>query len=146
MIAMKNLKHYLLSLFLLSQLSVTTTTIKADAAVPAQNIAQFVDVFKRIKEQYVEEIDDEELFKAAIKGMVSGLDPHSAFLTNDDFSELKIGTTGKFGGLGIEITTEDGYVKVITPIDDTPAKRAGILAGDLIIKVGDEVCERHGNW
>ena len=70
--------------------------------------------------------------------MVSGLDPHSAFLTNDDFNELKIGTTGKFGGLGIEITTEDGYVKVITPIDDTPAKRAGILAGDLIVKVGDE--------
>ena len=138
MITMKNLKHYLLSLFLLSQLSVTTTTIKADAAVPAQNIAQFVDVFKRIKEQYVEEIDDEELFKAAIKGMVSGLDPHSAFLTNDDFSELKIGTTGKFGGLCIEITTEDGYVKVITPIDYTPAKRAGILAGDLIIKVGDK--------
>ena len=103
-----------------------------------QNIEQFVDVFKRIKEQYVEEIDDEQLFKAAIKGMVSGLDPHSSFLTNDDFNELKIGTTGKFGGLGIEITTEDGYVKVITPIDDTPAKRAGVLAGDLIVKVGDE--------
>ena len=134
---MKNLKHYLLVIFLLSQLS-ATTTIKADETVPAQNIAQFVDVFKRIKEQYVEEIDDEKLFKAAIKGMVSGLDPHSAFLTNDDFNELKIGTTGKFGGLGIEITTEDGYVKVITPIDDTPAERAGILAGDLIVKVGDE--------
>tara|TARA_Y100000389_G_scaffold204426_1_gene256879 strand:- start:5561 stop:6751 length:1191 start_codon:yes stop_codon:yes gene_type:complete len=137
-IAMKNLKHYLLALLLLSPLSFTVLTIEADQTVPAQNIEQFVDVFKRIKEQYVEEIDDEQLFKAAIKGMVSGLDPHSAFLTNDDFNELKIGTTGKFGGLGIEITTEDGYVKVITPIDDTPAKRAGILAGDLIVKVGDE--------
>ena len=135
---MKNLKHYLLALLLLSPLSFTVLTIEADQTVPAQNIEQFVDVFKRIKEQYVEEIDDEQLFKAAIKGMVSGLDPHSAFLTNDDFNELKIGTTGKFGGLGIEITTEDGYVKVITPIDDTPAKRAGILAGDLIVKVGDE--------
>ena len=137
-IAMKNLKHYLLALLLLSPLSFTVLTIEADQTVPAQNIEQFVDVFKRIKEQYVEEIDDEQLFKAAIKGMVSGLDPHSAFLTNDDFNELKIGTTGKFGGLGIEITTEDGYVKVITPIDDTPAQRAGILAGDLIVKVGDE--------
>ena len=135
---MKNLKHYLLALLLLSPLSFTVLTIEADQTVPAQNIEQFVDVFKRIKEQYVEEIDDEQLFKAAIKGMVSGLDPHSAFLTNDDFNELKIGTTGKFGGLGIEITTEDGYVKVITPIDDTPAERAGILAGDLIVKVGDE--------
>ena len=128
-ITMKNLKHYLLTLLLLSQLSVTST-IKADETVPAQNIEQFVDVFKRIKEQYVEEIDDEKLFKAAIKGMVSGLDPHSSFLTKDDFDELKIGTTGKFGGLGIEITTEDSYIKVITPIDDTPAQRAGVLAGD----------------
>tara|TARA_B100001564_G_scaffold303341_1_gene271460 strand:- start:1763 stop:2890 length:1128 start_codon:yes stop_codon:yes gene_type:complete len=106
--------------------------------VPAENIEQFVDVFNRIKEQYVEDVNDEILFKAAIKGMVSGLDPHSSFLSSDDFDELKIGTTGKFGGLGIEITSEDGFVKVISPIDDTPAKRAGIEAGDLIIKVGDE--------
>ena len=134
---MKNLKHLLFTMILLAQFESPIVTLEADETVPAQNIEQFVDVFKRIKEQYVEEIDDEQLFKAAIKGMVSGLDPHSAFLTDDDFNELKIGTTGKFGGLGIEITTEDGYVKVITPIDDTPAQRAGILAGDLIVKVGE---------
>ena len=134
---MKNLKQLPFIMILLAQLSLPMVTLQADETVPAQNIEQFVDVFKRIKEQYVEEIDDEELFKAAIKGMVSGLDPHSAFLTDDDFNELKIGTTGKFGGLGIEISTEDGYVKVITPIDDTPAQRAGIMSGDLIVKVGE---------
>ena len=134
---LKNLKEALFAMILVVMCSIPMTMLKADKTVPAENIEQFVDVFKRIKEQYVDKIDDEELFKAAIKGMVSGLDPHSAFLSNDDFNELKIGTTGKFGGLGIEITTEDGYVKVITPIDDTPAQRAGILAGDLIVKVGE---------
>jgi len=134
---LKNLKEALFAMILVAMCSIPMTMLKADKTVPAENIEQFVDVFKRIKEQYVDKIDDEELFKAAIKGMVSGLDPHSAFLSNDDFNELKIGTTGKFGGLGIEITTEDGYVKVITPIDDTPAQRAGILAGDLIVKVGE---------
>ena len=136
-ITMNNLKHLPFAMILLAQLSLPMVRLQADETVPAQNIEQFVDVFKRIKEQYVEEIDDEELFKAAIKGMVSDLDPHSAFLTDDDFNELKIGTTGKFGGLGIEISTEDGYVKVITPIDDTPAQRAGIMSGDLIVKVGE---------
>ncbi|MDG2159592.1 MAG: S41 family peptidase [Gammaproteobacteria bacterium] len=134
---LKNLKEALFAMILVAMCSIPMTMLKADKTVPAENIEQFVDVFKRIKEQYVDKIDDEELFKAAIKGMVSGLDPHSAFLSDDDFNELKIGTTGKFGGLGIEITTEDGYVKVITPIDDTPAQRAGILAGDLIVKVGE---------
>ena len=136
-ITMKYLKHSIFALILVALSSTPVILLKADETVPAENIEQFVDVFKRIKEQYVDKIDDEELFRSAIKGMVSGLDPHSAFLTDDDFNELKIGTTGKFGGLGIEITTEDGYVKVITPIDDTPAKRAGILAGDLIVKVGE---------
>ena len=106
--------------------------------VPADKIQQFVDIFKKIKQQYVDEVDDEQLFDYAIKGMVQGLDPHSSFLSEDDFKELKIGTTGRFGGLGIEITTEDGFVKVVSPIDDTPASRAGIKSGDLIIKVGDK--------
>tara|TARA_A100001234_G_scaffold140380_1_gene123248 strand:- start:156 stop:1283 length:1128 start_codon:yes stop_codon:yes gene_type:complete len=104
--------------------------------VPAENIEEFVEVYKRIKEQYVDVVDDEKLFDMAIQGMVSGLDPHSSFLSQDDFNELKIGTTGKFGGLGIEITTEDSFVKVISPIDDTPAQRVGIKSGDLIIDVG----------
>ena len=133
----KNIKFSLLAIILASNLSYTSLNLNASERVPAENIEQFVDVFNRIKEQYVDEVNDEILFKAAIKGMVNGLDPHSSFLTSDDFNELKIGTTGKFGGLGIEITTEDGFVKVIAPIDDTPAQRAGIEAGDMIVKVDE---------
>ena len=127
----------LYAIFLMANITLPNLNINASDRVPAENIEQFVDVFNRIKEQYVDDVEDEALFKAAIKGMVTGLDPHSSFLTSDDFNELKIGTTGKFGGLGIEITTEDGFVKVIAPIDDTPAQRAGIEAGDMIIKVDD---------
>ena len=134
----KKIKLSLIILALISQPLILHPNIDAAERVPAENIEQFVDVFNRIKEQYVDDVDDEVLFRSAIKGMVSGLDPHSSFLSTDDFDELKIGTTGKFGGLGIEITTEDGFVKVISPIDDTPAQRAGIEAGDLIIKVGNE--------
>ena len=133
----KNIKFSLLAIILASNLSYPSVDLNASERVPAENIEQFVDVFNRIKEQYVDEVNDEILFKAAIKGMVNGLDPHSSFLTSDDFNELKIGTTGKFGGLGIEITTEDGFVKVIAPIDDTPAQRAGIEAGDMIVKVDE---------
>lgn len=133
----KNIKFSLLAIILASNLSYPSLNLNASERVPAENIEQFVDVFNRIKEQYVDEVNDEILFKAAIKGMVNGLDPHSSFLTSDDFNELKIGTTGKFGGLGIEITTEDGFVKVIAPIDDTPAQRAGIEAGDMIVKVDE---------
>ena len=114
------------------------TIAHASDEVPVEDIEQFVDIFKRIKEQYVDEVDDDKLFKNAIQGMVNGLDPHSDFLSKDDFNELKIGTTGRFGGLGIEITQEDSYIKVISPIDDTPAMRAGILAGDMIIKVDEK--------
>ncbi len=120
----------------LSILLVMPTKIFGEDRVPAENIEEFVEVYKRIKEQYVDVVDDEKLFDMAIQGMVSGLDPHSSFLSQDDFNELKIGTTGKFGGLGIEITTEDSFVKVISPIDDTPAQRVGIKSGDLIIDVG----------
>ena len=131
----RKVQFSLIIIILISNIGVPNANLHSSERVPAENIEQFVDVFNRIKEQYV---DDEILFKAAIKGMVSGLDPHSSFLTSDDFDELKIGTTGKFGGLGIEITTEDSFVKVITPIDDTPAEKAGIEAGDLIIKVDDK--------
>ena len=92
---------------------------------------------KKIKDQYVDEVDDDTLFNYAIEGMVSNLDPYSDYLSKDDFSELKIGTTGRFGGIGIEITMEDGFVKIISPIDDTPAQRAGLKAGDLVIEVQD---------
>ena len=108
-----------------------------DSEVPAEKIQQFVDVYKKIKDQYVDEVDDNTLFNYAIEGMVSKLDPYSDYLSKDDFSELKVGTTGRFGGIGIEITMEDGFVKIITPIDDTPAKKAGLKAGDLVIEVQD---------
>ena len=108
-----------------------------DSEVPAEKIQQFVDVYKKIKDQYVDEVDDNTLFNYAIEGMVSKLDPYSDYLSKDDFSELKVGTTGRFGGIGIEITMEDGFVKIITPIDDTPAQKAGLKAGDLVIDVQD---------
>tara|TARA_B100000953_G_scaffold43004_1_gene33085 strand:- start:1517 stop:2737 length:1221 start_codon:yes stop_codon:yes gene_type:complete len=135
----KTIKFFLLTLTIIV-FSITTSEaeVQTDDQVPAEKIEQFVDIYKRIKEQYVDDIDDAELFNYAIKGMVSGLDPHSSFLSSSDFDELKVGTTGKFGGLGIEITTEDGFVKVISPIDDTPASRAGIKSGDMIIKVGEK--------
>ena len=109
----------------------------SDNDVPTEKIQQFVDVYKKIKDQYVDEVDDDTLFNYAIEGMVSNLDPYSDYLSKDDFSELKIGTTGRFGGIGIEITMEDGFVKIISPIDDTPAQRAGLKAGDLVIEVQD---------
>ena len=109
----------------------------SDNEVPTEKIQQFVDVYKKIKDQYVDEVDDDTLFNYAIEGMVSNLDPYSDYLSKDDFSELKIGTTGRFGGIGIEITMEDGFVKIISPIDDTPAQRAGLKAGDLVIEVQD---------
>ena len=112
-------------------------SFSSESEVPTEKIQQFVDVYKKIKDQYVDEVDDTTLFNYAIEGMVSNLDPYSDYLTKDDFSELKIGTTGRFGGIGIEITMEDGFVKIITPIDDTPAQRAGLKAGDLVIEVQD---------
>jgi len=119
-------------------LSIASAHLSAnETEVPTDKIQQFVDVYKKIKDQYVDEIDDEQLFNYAIEGMVTNLDPYSDYLSQDDFSELKIGTTGKFGGIGIEITMEDGFVKIISPIDDTPAKRIGLKAGDLVIEVQD---------
>lgn len=128
----KNLKN--IAFFLILS-SFGNTAISSDAEVPTEKIQQFVDVYKKIKEQYVDEVDDATLFNYAIEGMVTKLDPYSDYLSKDDFSELKIGTTGRFGGIGIEITMEDGFVKIISPIDDTPAQRAGLKSGDLVIEV-----------
>ena len=126
----------LLGFFLFPNTYLYAAEPKSDA-IPSAKIEQFVEVFKRVKEQYVEDIDDAVLFDYAIRGMVSSLDPHSSFLSKDDFNELKIGTTGRFGGLGIEITMEEGFVKIISPIDDTPASRAGLISGDFITKIDD---------
>jgi carboxyl-terminal processing protease len=95
----------------------------------------FAEIFGRIKQDYVEPVDDNVLLEQAIRGMLSGLDPHSSYLDAEEYKELQVGTTGKFGGLGIEVGMEDGFVKVIAPIDDTPAQRAGVKAGDLIVRL-----------
>ncbi len=105
--------------------------------LPLKELRTFTDVFANIKANYVEPVEDKELLENAIRGMLSGLDPHSAYLDEEAFEELQVGTTGEFGGLGIEVGMEDGFVKVIAPIDDTPAQRAGIAAGDLIIRLDD---------
>ena len=108
------------------------------AGIPLNELRNFSDIFARIKTDYVEDVDDKTLLENAIRGMLSGLDPHSTYLSPDEYKELKIGTTGKFGGLGIQVGMEDGFVKVISPIDDTPAFHAGLEAGDLIIRLDDK--------
>lgn len=123
-------------------LSMTVSVFaKRDAAapdsLPLQELRTFTDVYARIKQDYVTEVDDKQLIEDAIRGMLAGLDPHSSYLNAEEFRELQIGTKGEFGGLGIEVGMEDGFVKVVTPIDDTPAARAGLMAGDLIIRLDD---------
>jgi len=110
---------------------------QATGSLPLEELRSFSDVFAKVKNDYVEEVSDKELLENAIRGMLAGLDPHSAYLDKDQFKELQVGTTGQFGGLGIEVGMEDGFVKVISPIDDTPAQRAGVKAGDLIIRLDD---------
>lgn len=107
-------------------------------ALPLQELRNFSDIFDRVKSDYVEKVDDKTLFENAIRGILSGLDPHSAYLDPQEYKELRIGTTGQFGGLGIQVGLEDGFVKVISPIDDTPAFRAGIKAGDMIIRLDNK--------
>lgn len=106
--------------------------------LPLEQLRTFSDVFARIKRNYVEDVSDEDLLEHAIRGMLSGLDPHSSYLNTEQFQELRIGTSGEFGGLGIEVGMEDGFVKVVSPIDDTPAARAGMQSGDLIIRLDDK--------
>ena len=109
----------------------------AEGALPLEELRAFTEVFAKIKNDYVEPVEDRTLLQYAIRGMLAGLDPHSAYLVPDDYQELQAGTSGEFGGLGIEVGMEDGFVKVIAPIDDTPAQRAGVEAGDLVIRLDD---------
>jgi carboxyl-terminal processing protease len=106
--------------------------------IPFEDLRTFTEIFGRIKRDYVEPVSDKKLLEDAVRGMLSGLDPHSAYLVAEEFQELKEGTTGQFGGLGIEVTMENGFIKVVSPIDDTPAQRAGIKTGDLVIKLDDK--------
>ena len=109
----------------------------ARTPLPVEELRAFTEVFGAIKQNYVEPVEDKKLINEAINGMLSGLDPHSAYLDAEAFRELQVGTQGQFGGLGIEVGMEDGFVKVVSPIEDTPAFRAGIKPGDLIIRLDD---------
>ncbi|GHU12231.1 peptidase S41 [Betaproteobacteria bacterium] len=112
----------------------------ADSAIeplPLDEFRAFSDVFTAIKQGYVEPVEDKKLFTHAISGMLSGLDPHSAYLDAEAFKELQVGTQGEFGGLGIEVGMENGFIRVVSPIEDTPAFRAGMQTGDLIVKIDD---------
>lgn len=109
----------------------------AQTALPVEELRAFTDVFARIKNDYVDPVEDKKLITEAINGMLTGLDPHSAYLDADAFKDLQVGTQGEFGGLGIEVGMEDGFVKVVSPIEDTPAFKAGVKAGDLIIKLDE---------
>src|SRR5213075_2753289 len=106
-------------------------------ALPIEELRAFTEVFGAIKTNYVEPVEDKKLITEAINGMLTGLDPHSAYLDQEAFKELQVGTQGQFGGLGIEVGMEDGFVKVISPIEDTPAFKAGVKPGDLIVKLDD---------
>jgi carboxyl-terminal processing protease len=129
-----------LGLALLMSWSVNTVARNNDNGqdqLPLEDLQRFTSVVEHIRKYYVEPVDDKTLFEYAIRGMLTGLDPHSAYLDPSEFSDLRVSTTGKFGGLGIEVTMEQGAVRVISPIDDTPATKAGIKAGDLIIRLDD---------
>lgn len=116
------------------------TAAKTDdlQSLPFDELRTFTEVFGRIKQDYVEQVSDKKLLEDAIRGMLSGLDPHSAYLASEEYKELQEGTTGQFGGLGIEVGMENGFVKVVSPIDDTPAQRAGLKSGDLIVRLDDK--------
>lgn len=109
--------------------------------LPLDDLQLFVQIFDQIRNAYVEEVNDKELFEQAIEGMLAGLDPHSVYLTEDSFEDLQESTSGEFGGLGIEVGMEDGFIKVIAPIDGTPADKAGLKTGDLIIKLDEQAVQ-----
>ncbi len=113
-------------------------TGEALSPLPLDELRTFTEVFSRIKSDYVESVEDTKLLKDAIQGMLSGLDPHSTYLDPESFRDVRIETEGQFGGLGIEVTMENGFVKVVAPIEDTPAARAGLKTGDLIIRLDEK--------
>jgi carboxyl-terminal processing protease len=110
-------------------------------AIPMKDLQTFVEILNRVKSDYVEPVDDKTLLENAVRGMLGGLDPHSAYLDKEEFKDMNIATSGKFGGLGIEVQMQNGLVRVVSPIDDTPAAKAGIQPGDYIVKI-DETAVR----
>lgn len=125
-------------------LTMTGTVLTAHAAMkddhrlPLEDVQRFSAAISQIKNYYVQSVKDKDLFENAIRGMLKGLDPHSAYLNEEDYRDLRVSTKGEFGGLGIEVTMEHGLLKVISPIDDTPAQKAGIKAGDYIIRINEK--------
>ena len=113
-------------------------------SLPLEELRRFSEVFDRIKQAYVEPVDDKKVLEDAIRGMIAGLDPHSSYLEPDAFEELQEHTTGEFGGVGVEITQEEGFIRVISPIDDTPAEKAGVKAGDIITRIDGESVQSIG--
>ena len=126
------------ALFLAGMTIPTLTTAQSSGKEDTyRQLGLFGDIFQRVRESYVDEIDDRELIEAAITGMLTSLDPHSTFLNTDTFTEMQEQTKGRFGGLGVEITMDQGMVKVVSPIDDTLAARAGLQPEDYLIAVDD---------
>ena len=117
------------------------STASAAASDTYRELNLFGDVFERVRADYVEKPDDSQLVESAINGMLAGLDPHSSYMDPKSFRDMQVQTRGEFGGLGIEVTMEDGLVKVVAPIDDTPAAKAGVMANDVITKLDDEAVQ-----
>lgn len=122
-----------------SALTYTVLAEKQNApeALPLRDLQTFVEILDRVKSDYVEDVSDQTLLENAARGMLSGLDPHSAYMDKQEFKDMSVATTGKYGGLGIEVQPQNGFVRVVSPIDDTPAARAGIQSGDLIVKIDE---------
>lgn len=141
MLALKRHLPYVLVGLALGVLLTVGQHVSADRngsqGLPLEDLRTFTEIYAKIKNDYVETVDDKTLIESAIRGMLAGLDPHSAYLVPDDYQDLQAGTSGEFGGLGIEVGMEDGFVKVIAPIDDTPAQRSGVKAGDLVVRLDE---------
>src|SRR6195952_2910422 len=114
------------------------STARAATSDTYRQLNLFGDVFERVRSDYVEKPDDSKLVESAISGMLTGLDPHSSYMDAKSFRDMQVQTSGQFGGLGIEVTMEDGLIKVVTPIDETPAAKAGIMANDVIVQIEDD--------
>src|SRR5213082_3966860 len=114
------------------------SSAKAAAADTYRQLSLFGDVFERVRADYVEKPDDSKLIESAISGMLTGLDPHSSYMDAKSFRDMQVQTRGEFGGLGIEVTMEDGLIKVVAPVDDTPAAKAGVMANDIITHLDGE--------
>jgi carboxyl-terminal processing protease len=143
MIALKTVRRSLCSLLVAAVVAAPVLAEEKDSPeavkqLPLEELRLFAEVFDRIKNAYVEPVDDAKLLEDAVRGMLAGLDPHSNYMDADEFEALQVHTSGEFGGLGIEVGLEDPYIRVITPIDDTPAQRAGVKAGDLITQLDDK--------